>query len=91
MVAHLLQGTEDNGVLSRVRTAITAGIGWLTTTKRRGLLSSMQGAPLASLRCSDLVPCIAILSMIGSVAPPSRMDHVSILDRALDREKLSTA
>ena len=44
MVAHLLQGTEDNGVLSRVRTAITAGIGWLTTTKRRGLLSSMQGA-----------------------------------------------
>ncbi len=38
------QEADDAGVLGRVRNAINAGIGWLTTArKHRGLLSSMQG------------------------------------------------
>lgn len=39
------QEADDAGVLGRVRNVITAGIGWLTTARKRrgGLLASMQG------------------------------------------------
>jgi hypothetical protein len=40
---------EDGGIVGIVKNVITAGIGWLTTGRKRrgGLLRAMQGAPHA--------------------------------------------